>query len=52
MEDVDIMASIHPSILPGLDCGQPTVKMAVVQKKEVLATKMPTVTSTKKKAKS
>ena len=53
MEDVDIMASTHPSILPGLDCGQPTVKMAVVQKKqEVLATKMPTATSTKKKAKS
>merc|ERR1719494_1335448 len=52
MEDVDIMASTHPSILPGLDCGQPTVKMAVQKKQEVLATKMPTVTSTKKKAKS
>merc|ERR1719400_2652326 len=50
MEDVDILASTHSSILPGLDCGQPTVKMAV--QKEVLATKMPTVTSTKKKAKS
>merc|ERR550534_3637682 len=52
MEDVDIMASIHPSILPGLDCGQPTVKMAVQKKQEVVATKMPTVTSTKKKVKS
>merc|ERR1719357_407151 len=52
MEDVDIMASIHPSLLPGLDCGQPTVKMAVQKKQEVTATKMPTVTSTKKKAKS
>merc|ERR1719336_102842 len=52
MEDVDIMASTHPSILPGLDCGQPTVKMAVQKKQEVLATKMPTVTSTKKKVKS
>merc|ERR1719410_2930462 len=50
MEDVDIMASTHPSLLPGLDCGQPTVKMAV--QKEVLANKMPTVTLTKKKVKS
>merc|ERR1719237_1036294 len=33
MEDVDIIATTHPSLLPGLDCGQPTVKMAVVNKK-------------------
>jgi len=55
MEDVDIIATTHPSLLPGLDCGQPTVKMAV--KKEIspqqsAATKMPSVTSTKKKVKS
>ena len=55
MEDVDIIATTHPSLLPGLDCGQPTVKMAV--KKEIspqrsAANKMPSVTSTKKKVKS
>jgi len=56
MEDIDIIATTHSSILPGLDCGQPTVKMAVVNKKEIspqrCANKMPSVTSTKKKVKS
>jgi len=56
MEDIDIIATTHSSILPGLDCGQPTVKMAVVNKKEISpqrsANKMPSVTSTKKKVKS
>jgi len=56
MEDIDIIATTHSSLLPGLDCGQPTVKMAVVNKKEIspqrCANKMPSVTSTKKKVKS
>merc|ERR1712032_1292982 len=55
MEDIDIMATTHSSLLPGLDCGQPTVKMALqVKKKEIspqrsTSNKMPSVTSTKKK---
>merc|ERR1719339_319823 len=55
MEDIDIIATTHPSLLPGLDCGQPTVKMAVVNKKKEISpqrsttNKMPSVTSTKKK---
>merc|ERR1712212_1312282 len=55
MEDVDIIASTHPSLLPGLVCGQPTVKMAVVKKAKEISpqrsntNKMPSVTSTKKK---
>ena len=58
MEDIDIMSTTHSSLLPGLDCGQPTVKMAVQVKKQEIspqrsaANKMPSVTSTKKKAKS
>merc|ERR1719331_3613252 len=55
MEDIDIIATTHSSLLPGLDCGQPTVKMALqVKKKEIspqrsTTNKMPSVTSTKKK---
>merc|ERR1712222_279273 len=55
MEDIDIMATTHSSLLPGLDCGQPTVKMAVVKKTKEISpqrsttNKMPSVTSTKKK---
>merc|ERR1719219_2483771 len=56
MEDIDIMSTTHSSLLPGLDCGQPTVKMAVQVKKQEIspqrsaANKMPSVTSTKKMA--
>merc|ERR1712172_451832 len=36
MEDIDIIATTHSTLLPSLDCGQPTVKMAVqVKKKEI-----------------
>jgi len=35
LEDLDILASSHPSILPNLDCGQPTIKKAVIKKTEV-----------------
>merc|ERR1711971_1110651 len=58
MEDIDIIATTHSTLLPSLDCGQPTVKMAVqVKKKEIspqrsTINKMPSVTSTKKKVKS
>jgi len=58
MEDIEIIATTHTSLLPGLDCGQPTVKMAVQMKKKEISpqrstiNKMPSVTSTKKKVKS
>merc|ERR1719376_715777 len=56
MEDIDIIATTHSSVLPNLDCGQQTVKMAVqLMKKEIspqssVSNKMPSVTSSKKKA--
>ena len=33
MEDVDILSTTHHSLLPPLDCGQPTVKTPVMKKK-------------------
>jgi len=32
-EDVDILNTTHPTLLPNLDCGQPTVKKVIIKKK-------------------
>jgi len=50
MEDLDILSSTHPTLLPYLDCGQPTVRNTVIKKTETKASPSPSPmkTTTKK----
>jgi len=49
VEDLDILSSTHPTLLPYLDCGLPTVRNTVITKTEPnAATLTPTKTTTKK----
>merc|ERR1712115_141796 len=36
-EDVDILSTTHPSVLPSIECGQPTIKTTEVKKMETKA---------------